>query len=117
MVCGWTINVLQSSKGWSYIPACQVIFFIYASVGALKFLLTLGLSRSVEIVEKKEAPRTQQRGTETESLLGNRDPEQDGQEQRKKSFFSSIERGLVPLVIRLCILFALDSFASGLASL
>lgn len=117
MVCGWVINFLQSTKGWSYIPACQVVFFIYAAVGALKFLLTLGLSRKVEAVKKEEEPRTQQNATETESLLGRRDGGREAPEPRKKSLFSNIERDLLSLVIRLFILFGLDSFASGLASL
>ena len=80
-------------------------------------MLTLGLTQKVEIPKKEQTPRTQQRGTETESLLGHRDIERGTQEPRKKSFFSNVERGLVPLVIRLVMLFGLDSFASGLASL
>lgn len=117
MVYGWVINSLQSFKGWSYIPACQVVFYIYAAVGAIKFLLNLGLSQKVEAVKKEEAPRTQQDATETESLLGRRDNEQEPQEPGKKSLFSNIDKSLLSLVIRLFILFGLDSFASGLASL
>lgn len=116
MVCGWVINSLQSLKGWSYIPACQIVFFIYAAVGAIKFLLNLGLSQNIEAVKKEEAPRTRQGATETESLLGRRDNEQETREPRKKSLFN-IEKSLLSLVIRLFILFGLDSFASGLASL
>ncbi|KAI9929774.1 hypothetical protein MW887_001250 [Aspergillus wentii] len=106
MVTGWIINFLQTSKRWEYIPACQIIFFVYAGIGAVKFLLTLGLSKRVEA-----APKKKKAASEDQPLLGDR------QEPQKKSYFSFMEKDLMSLVFKLAVLFALDAFASGLASI
>jgi hypothetical protein len=96
-----------------------MIFFAYAAIGVLKFLLSIALSSNVEAKEKQKP--TQQQGQpggndETRPLLGERND--DEQPQKKRNPFSFLgEKDLVSLVIRLFILFALDSFASGLASL
>ncbi|KAJ6115170.1 Major facilitator superfamily domain general substrate transporter [Penicillium sp. IBT 16267x] len=113
LICGWIISSLQSLHGWEFIPSCQMIFFIYAGVGVLKFILTLGLTRKVEL-EVEEAPEQEQNG-ETRPLLANSNSTE--QETPKKSLWSTVEGDLWSLVIRLFILFGLDAFASGLASL
>ncbi|KAJ5337125.1 uncharacterized protein N7506_005147 [Penicillium brevicompactum] len=109
LVCGWIMNTLESVHGWAFIPACRVIFLVYAGVGVVKLIFTLGLSSKVEVEEREQS-------SETRPLLA----EPTGQEAApapKKSIFPSIEKDLWSLVIRLFILFGLDSFASGLASL
>ncbi|KAF3024670.1 hypothetical protein E8E15_009818 [Penicillium rubens] len=112
LVCGWIINSLESIHGWAFIPACRIIFFVYAGVGVVKLILTLGLSGKVEV--QKEEP--QEQSSETRPLLS--EPvEQDVEPATKKGLFPSIEKDLWSLVIRLFILFGVDSFASGLASL
>ncbi|OAQ65835.1 MFS general substrate transporter [Pochonia chlamydosporia 170] len=103
MVCGWVTHVLVKG-GWEIEEAYRVIFWGYAVLGALKLLFTLGLSRAVEAEEVD---------VETEPLL-NRET------QVKRSW-----RSLVPhvsaesraIAVTLCLLFALDAFASGLAPL
>ncbi|KAJ5774684.1 hypothetical protein N7457_009580 [Penicillium paradoxum] len=110
LVCGWIINSLESIHGWAFIPACRVIFFVYAGVGIVKLIFTLGLSSKVEV--QKEEP--QEQSSETRPLLA-QSAEDDA--PKKKGLFPSIEKDLWSLVIRLFILFGLDSFASGLASL
>lgn len=131
MACGWMVNLLKVSKNWDFVPACRVVFYVYAGIGGLKFLLSLGLSRKVEAVKKKDAPlvesQQQQSAAETQPLLGNNsvgngngdasNGRTEPEEPRKKSLFASLDKSLVDLCIRLFILFALDSFASGLASL
>lgn len=126
LICGWTINALQSIHGWQFIPACRVVFVTYACIGVIKLALTLGLSRRVEAEEKNDQ-HEQQQDSETRGLLEeqqdtlerDRDPEQSlpPPPKQKKSMFATLDKHLWALVIRLCILFALDSFASGLASL
>ncbi|CAI7626776.1 unnamed protein product [Penicillium viridicatum] len=113
LVCGWIINSLESIHGWAFIPACRIIFFVYAGVGVVKLVFTLGLSGKVEV--QKEEP--QEQSSETRPLLA--EPvEQDVEPvPKKKGLFPSIEKDLWSLVIRLFILFGVDSFASGLASL
>lgn len=120
IVCGWIINYLQVTKSWEYVPACRAIFFVYAGIGVFKFLLTLGLSGRVEATngEDTSPQQTRQEGSETDPLLANPDREREQtQKQPRQSLFSSIGNDLISLVIRLFVLFALDSFASGLASL
>lgn len=116
LICGWIIGSLQSLHGWEFIPSCRVIFFIYAAIGVIKLILTLGLSRKVEATKEEEP---QQQNGETRPLLADSNSAEQETEQapKKKSLWSSIDRELLSLVIRLFILFGLDSFASGLASL
>ncbi|KAJ5736653.1 uncharacterized protein N7483_001778 [Penicillium malachiteum] len=111
LVCGWIISSLRSLHGWEFLPSCQIIFFIYAGIGLAKFILTLGLSPNVEAT--KEEP--QQNG-ETRPLLQESGSE-EAEPLKKKSLWASMDADLWSLVIRLFILFGLDSFASGLASL
>ncbi|GIJ87147.1 hypothetical protein Asppvi_006051 [Aspergillus pseudoviridinutans] len=122
MVCGWIINFLQTTKGWQYLHACQVVFFAYAGIGAVKFLLSICLSHEVEAAKKDKngatAAQQQQRaadGPETQPLLGERANNENNQKKSLFSFLGSSD--LVSLVITLFVLFGLDSFASGLASL
>ncbi|KAE8362496.1 major facilitator superfamily domain-containing protein [Aspergillus caelatus] len=118
MACGWAINLLQVNRGWQFIAACQMIFFAYAAIGALKFILAAILSHHVEAEKQKPARRQDQQGEngETQPLLGGRASGE--QPPKKTNLFSFLgDRDLVALVVRLFILFALDSFASGLASL
>ncbi|PWY85095.1 MFS transporter [Aspergillus heteromorphus CBS 117.55] len=128
MTGGWAINLLQVTRGWAYIPACRVIFFAYAAIGALKFLLSISQSSAVEAGEKKRKKKKKKKKTasrhsgegETQPLLGDQasNPTSERQETQKKSLLSFLgDADLVSLVIRLAILFGLDSFASGLASL
>lgn len=122
MVCGWIINLLRMTKGWDFVPACRVIFFVYAAVGAIKFLLTIGLSSKVEAASKqqKQKQQKQQQSSETEPLLANGHGEEETSPKpthRKIPFLPALEIELMGLVLNLCLLFALDSFASGLASL
>ncbi|KKK23480.1 hypothetical protein P175DRAFT_0514435 [Aspergillus ochraceoroseus IBT 24754] len=118
MTCGWAVDVLQNQKHWEYLDACRVIFLAYATIGLIKFLLSVTLSKKVEADVKKPKPAQQnaENDGETQPLLGDRPA--TNQEPERKSFFSFIgDKDLASLVIRLFILFGLDSFASGLASL
>jgi MFS family permease len=126
LVCGWIMSFLQESKGWDFVAACRVIFFVYAAIGAIKFMLTLGLTSNVEAAAKKKKenrpPSGQQEPSERQPLLAtDAHPDEENEvpkpKQRKIPFLPDIEAHLVGLVVNLCFLFALDSFASGLASL
>lgn len=117
LICGWVLTSLQSLHGWEFVPSCRVVFFVYAGVGVIKLILTLALSRKVEY-EKEETREQEQQNDERRPLLSDSAPAQEQAEPApKKSLFPSIEKELWSLVIRLFILFGLDSFASGLASL
>lgn len=118
LTCGWTLNSLQSIHGWGFVRACRVVFFVYAAVGVIKLILALALSRKVEYEKEKEPSENEPQNDERRPLLAGSGPaQQEAAAPPKKPVFSSIERDLWSLVIRLFILFGLDSFASGLASL
>ncbi|KAL4877909.1 major facilitator superfamily domain-containing protein [Aspergillus karnatakaensis] len=133
MATGWAINLLQTERGWEYIPACRTIFFAYAAIGVVKFLLSIALSQEVEAEVKIKKVKKQQSAAgngsdETQPLLRETQPVLCGgvetarpelePEQEKKSILSFLgDPELVSLVIRLFILFGIDSFGSGLASL
>ncbi|THX19427.1 MFS general substrate transporter [Aureobasidium pullulans] len=114
---GWLIHALRTS-GQGKVCAYRAIFYTYAAIGAVKFLLTLCLSKKVEAErERPSLPTT----------VSPQDPEQDpllenstGRTKRhpRRRILSLFElsgenRGTY---VQLFLLFSLDSFASGLAS-
>ncbi|KAL4955480.1 major facilitator superfamily domain-containing protein [Aspergillus filifer] len=125
MTCGWMVNLLQTQRGWEFIPSCRMVFFVYAGIGGVKFLLSVLMSERVEAEKKgKNAQKQSGNDGERQPLLGDRDSaqaenaSQPKPEPERKSILSFIgDRDVVALVIRLFVLFGLDSFASGLASL
>lgn len=114
VVTGWLIHYMRETLGWEQLVVYRAVFWGYAVVGVVKLLLTLGLSKACEAEKKRPVPTAD---TETAPLLGD-----DAQVPKKKK---SAFRSLLPeissesklIVVNLCLLFALDSFASGLASL
>ncbi|KND88846.1 putative membrane protein [Tolypocladium ophioglossoides CBS 100239] len=116
MVCGWAINALRANLGWSLLEAYRATFVGYAVLGLAKLMLALALSRAVKADRKPpEAPTT-----ETTPLLGE---DQDAATPTKKkakrwtALLPEISAESKGITATLCILFALDSFASGLAPL
>lgn len=88
------------------------MFVVYAAVGVIKLLLTLALSADCE-AEKQPASAP---ATETQPLLanGNGKPKKD----KKKSALAmlpTLSRESQWILVQLCLLFAFDNFASGLA--
>jgi hypothetical protein len=114
VVSGWLINYMRQDLNWGIIKSYRAVFWGYAVFGIIKLLLTLALTKAVE-AEKKVVPAAE---PETAPLLG------DGAENEEPKKKSSL-RSLLPeisaeskiIVLNLCLLFALDSFASGLATL
>lgn len=119
--CGWIITVLTDNKNFSPIEAYRVIFSVYAVVGLVKLSLALLLSKACEIDSKpKSAGAT---ATETAPLLGNgtaQGDDDDDDKKKKKSrlrLLPDISKESQFVLLQLCILFAFDNFASGLAPL
>jgi hypothetical protein len=112
---GWMIHYMRVSLGWHYIETYRTVFWAYACVGLIKFALAISLSKAVE-AEKRVVPAAD---PETAPLLGG--GSEDVEPKKKKNFLVSKLPDISPesrvIVMNLCILFALDSFASGLAPL
>lgn len=113
MTCGWVLDYLQSTLHWSTVESYRAIFWAYAVFGFAKFLLSIALTSAVE-AEKKESPI---RDSETAPLLADRAETVEPKKSYFKKLLPEISKESRLIVINLCILFALDAFASGLAPL
>jgi hypothetical protein len=102
---------MKHLDGWDVIRAYRIIFFGYAVLGMIKFGLAAALSHRVEA--EKELPAHSEVDGEQAPLLANGDE----QPKPKKSMLPSISSESRIIVLNLCLLFALDSLASGLVSL
>jgi hypothetical protein len=107
---------MQGQLGYDEVAAYRAVFWAYAAVGLIKFALAMALSKACE-AEKKPAPPAAD--PETAPLL--RDSAEDEEPKKKQSkllaLLPEISKESRVIVINLCILFALDAFASGLAPL
>ena len=118
ITCGWVTQHLKAKKGWDEVQSYRVIFFAYATFGLVKLCLTLFMSVKCEVV-KEDKQATSQNGShsanpsETSPLLGNGNDAQKPDAPRK-SLLPSISKESRIIVTNLCLLFAIDSLASGL---
>jgi MFS family permease len=120
VTCGWAVEGVRSALGWSLLDAYRAVFLAYAALGLVKLVLSLALSSRVEADEE---PSVSNNGasapTDTTPLL-NADPEARP-ETRNKRWWTVLSPQLSPeskgITVALCLLFAVDSFASGLAPL
>jgi hypothetical protein len=113
MACGWLIHYMRVELQWDTIDTYRCIFWGYAVFGAIKFFLALMLSEACE-AEKKEVPIAD---PETAPLLRDGAEDLGSKKSRSRSWLPEISAESKTIVFNLCILFALDSFASGLAPL
>ena len=59
MACGWVVHTLQASKGWSAVRAYRTIFFVYAVIGLIKFLLACLSAEIARLRRRLLLPGTQ----------------------------------------------------------
>ena len=116
VACGWVVEGVQGRWGWDVVSAYRVAFWGYAVCGGVKFGMICFLSKAVE-VEKE-------RGGEEEPLLRGEDGEgEEGDEVEGKKgsvwrrMLPNVSRESLNILVKLCVLFAMDSFASGMAPL
>lgn len=117
LTCGWMVQLLEARDSWTLHDAQRVVFLLYAGLGGLKLLLNSFLSSSIELEvgyqEVAGEPDEEESARPEDVLESNHPP----------SLFQRI-RDLVPyispesraILFRLIFLFAMDSFASGIAS-
>jgi Major Facilitator Superfamily len=115
---------LQSKANWKETDAYSAIFWGYALIGLIKFLLSVILSSKCEAERKStETAPTQTTPTggdsETQPLLAHSDDEEQTKPMetppKKSSLLPDISHESISILIKLCLLFAVDSVASGLA--
>lgn len=133
------VGALQGLGSWTLLMAYRVVFALYALLGLFKLVLILMLSRAVEPESSEQAYQEIATELEDEGLLSDTfdddEPETTPAKPKKSSQVHPLHppRGqslarrvtaLLPtisplsraILIKLIFLFALDSFASGLAS-
>ena len=104
---------LHEINAWDYIRAYRLIFYLYAVIGVIKFALACALSRKVEAEKKTTASQDM----ETTPLLADGNMDEPKTKGRFASLFPTVSKESRAIVVNLCILFALDAFASGLVPL
>jgi MFS family permease len=117
MTCGWAIDAAVKKLEWSLTRAYRATFVAYAVLGLVKLVLTLCLSGKVEAEGKKQAVEDHQ-PDERSTLLGEGNNEAQPATNNKSwvsSLLPSISTESKSVTATLCMLFALDSFGSGLA--
>ncbi|KAF2152198.1 MFS general substrate transporter [Myriangium duriaei CBS 260.36] len=112
MTCGWVTSSLIKSHRWSIVETYRLVFFSYAIVGFLKFILALLLSAKCEA--ERQPPRPD--ATETTPILQNEavGPES---ENRRHTWLPQLGHESKAILVPLCMLFAFDNLGSGLAPL
>ncbi|KAI1095589.1 MFS general substrate transporter [Rostrohypoxylon terebratum] len=115
MVCGWVLQHLTDTLQWDVIRSYRAIYVGYVILGLVKLTLTVLLSHSVESEKKQEQRR--QRDDETRPLLEGNAEAAPTPKRGLRALLPDVSKESVPVVITLCLLFALDSFGSGLAPL
>lgn len=108
---------LVEGEGWSHLRAYQAVFFAYAALGAVHFGLACALSRNIEL---DGAPKVGNLGESEEEPLLSEEAEQSDEAcevERKRELNSMVPKLSSEsrrIVAKLCLLFAVDSLASGL---
>lgn len=127
MTGGWVVQYVSTSLHWELLDAYRLIFFGYAAAGLVKLSLALLLSSAVEADEKV----TPTKGTiksngasnsETSPLLGGGHEQLQAEEEQKSrsrlvALLPDISKEGYAILTSLSVFFALDAFASGLASM
>ncbi len=112
ITCGWLVENLQSREGWDAVRSYRIVFFAYAVLGLVKFFLTFFLSKGCEVEKEDQDTAGPASSSETSPLLANDAGYR--KQKAKKSLLPSISKESIVIVTNLCLLFAVDSIASGL---
>lgn len=112
---GWTVQLATAHTG-DALFGYRIIFYSYAAVGFLKFLLVCGLSKNVEA---SQAVVPVGSNDETAPLLqdaaAGQEVEEDVTKVEKKTFLS-VDPENMRIYIKLALFLGFDSLASGLAT-
>ncbi|KAF2807078.1 major facilitator superfamily MFS1 [Mytilinidion resinicola] len=138
---GWIVQIGSSKVTGNEVKAYRIVFVLYTALGVVKLVLTLALSPSIELPDRSHAyqevielenedllshtssPRTSTE--ETPSSVAEPDLVEAQQTltspkytpvRRLRALLPQISQKSLLILFRLIFLFALDSFASGMAS-
>jgi MFS family permease len=113
LMAGVIADHFRALEGWTDVDAYRIVFWIYATQGILKALLTLLLSAKCEADMKSKGEQSEQNESESEAepLLGSESPVESKKSRNPFAHISSKSRWIL---LRLCALFCVDSLASGM---
>ena len=108
------VRRLQLGHGWEAIQSYRLIFFACAGIGLLKLILTALLSKSCEVEKRESTVFAANDVSEESPLLPNAMSSQLSEIiQISEPVFT---KDSLIVLIKLCILLAVDSIGSGLVS-
>ena len=110
ITCGWLLERLRSGLEMDAIRAYRVVIFAYAGLGICKLFLTLFLSRDCEMEERKAHEASVTHDSEETPLL----PSADEVPKPSQRLIPTVSKESASVLTKLCLLFAIDSIASGL---
>jgi MFS family permease len=110
--CGWAVQALQAKSGVDEIGAYRTVFFAYAAIGLVKFVLAASLSTRCELQEDSPA-----QDSEEAPLLGDRNQTAPKSKRTRKPLIQPISKESRKIFLVLALLFAMDSLGSSLAPL
>lgn len=124
---GWIVHGLQSHFAWSAVNSYRLVFWVYALLGLVKLALSLILSPDCEV--KRSTPK--EGNTDQQEPLLTESGDVDGSENIQPSeslptpkprrnwlttLLPEMSTHTASLLVKLCLLFGIDSLASGAAS-
>jgi MFS family permease len=115
LITGWAVQELQHWEGWNPVRSYRAVFLGYAGLGFLNLLLSCVLSSRIELHGHEEQKDSD---SEAEPLIP-ATPDDDLTNEvmavkEKRSLLPKISKESRVVLLKLCLLFALDSLASGL---
>ncbi|KAK7178183.1 major facilitator superfamily transporter [Paraphaeosphaeria sporulosa] len=138
---GWIVQVLSKNAAAAEVKAYRIIFVLYAALGIIKLVLVLALSPHVELHDQNPEYQAVIELEDEELLSATSSPRHLTEERpqsvsqpvltvrradpkspkdiivgRLRALLPKITRKSLVILFRLILLFALDSFASGMAS-
>ena len=125
---GWVIRRLSEIPGWESVDAYRFVFYLYAAVGLVKAVFVFLLSPAVEAETEPMADSNSGRRAETSTasdgegedrplLQRDNTSESSHKPAPKRTWLPSVSKQSISIASTLCLLFALDSFGSGIAPL
>jgi MFS family permease len=116
LLTGWVVQELQMGRGWNSVSSYRAVFLAYAGLGFLNLLLTLVLSSRVELHWTEGQTVVGDSSVEEEPLISS---EMDSTNEmtvlkEKRTLLPRISKESRVVLLKLCMLFAVDSLASGL---
>ena len=123
-IAGKIILVLQELSGWTEHKAFRGVFALYAIIGIAKAIVATQLSNASEVTHRKAEWPIEARDEETQGML--QDDSVIKKTTRtavsvntalKRTFLPELSTRTAAILWKLCLMFAVDSFASGMIAL